>query len=103
MSKTRLNLGNAALLRNERSHHAIALKKTPTGITVRFDQQVRSYSATISSFHGASMESNEHGDKFQHGIGLFNNRRFFDAHETWEEIWLQSVEPDKAFLQGIIQ
>ena len=49
------------------------------------------------------MEPHEHADKFQHGIGLFNNRRFFDAHETWEEIWLQSVEPDKAFLQGIIQ
>jgi predicted metal-dependent hydrolase len=49
------------------------------------------------------METHEQSDKFQHGIGLFNNRRFFDAHETWEEIWLQSAEPDKGFLQGIIQ
>jgi uncharacterized protein len=49
------------------------------------------------------MEPRESSDKFQHGIHLFNNRRFFDAHETWEEIWLQSSEPEKGFLQGIIQ
>ena len=40
---------------------------------------------------------------FRRGIEQFNSGHFFDAHETWEEIWLRSPEPDKTFLQGIIQ
>jgi uncharacterized protein len=40
---------------------------------------------------------------FRRGIEQFNGGHFFDAHETWEEIWLRSPEPDKTFLQGIIQ
>jgi hypothetical protein len=50
------------------------------------------------------MEEREHHEAgFSRGIELFNTRRFFDAHETWEEIWLASAEPRKTFLQGIIQ
>jgi uncharacterized protein len=40
---------------------------------------------------------------FRRGVAQFNAGHFFDAHETWEEIWLQSLEPEKTFLQGIIQ
>lgn len=40
---------------------------------------------------------------FQRGMDQFNSRRFFEAHESWEEIWLGAPEPDKTFLQGIIQ
>lgn len=40
---------------------------------------------------------------FRRGIEQFNSGHFFEAHETWEEIWLRSPEPDKTFLQGIIQ
>jgi hypothetical protein len=40
---------------------------------------------------------------FRRGIQQFNTGRFFDAHETWEEVWLRSPEPEKTFLQGIIQ
>jgi uncharacterized protein len=40
---------------------------------------------------------------FRKGIEQFNSGHFFEAHETWEEIWLRSPEPDKTFLQGIIQ
>jgi uncharacterized protein len=40
---------------------------------------------------------------FHRGIEEFNERRFFEAHEVWEELWLASAEPDKTFLQGIIQ
>ena len=49
------------------------------------------------------MNLSENSSKFQYGVSLFNSRQFFEAHETWEEIWLQSAEPEKAFLQGIIQ
>jgi predicted metal-dependent hydrolase len=46
----------------------------------------------------------QHDDKqFRRGIEQFNSRQFFEAHETWEEIWLHAAEPEKTFLQGIIQ
>lgn len=45
----------------------------------------------------------DHRAKFHSGIEQFNAGQFFDAHESWEEIWLASPEPEKAFLQGIIQ
>jgi len=37
------------------------------------------------------------------GIGQFNDGYFFEAHETWEELWLPSPWPARSFLQGIIQ
>jgi predicted metal-dependent hydrolase len=40
---------------------------------------------------------------FHHGVMLFNDRKFFEAHEAWEEIWLHSKLPEKTFLQGLIQ
>lgn len=42
-------------------------------------------------------------DVFARGIAQFNRGEFFASHETWEEIWLAAAEPDKTFLQGIIQ
>jgi hypothetical protein len=42
-------------------------------------------------------------DEFRRGIEQFNTGHFFEAHETWEAIWLRSPEPEKTFLQGIIQ
>lgn len=41
--------------------------------------------------------------QFLTGVGLFNARRFFEAHEVWEELWLVELEPEKTFLQGLIQ
>lgn len=40
---------------------------------------------------------------FEHGVALFNGRKFFEAHEAWEEIWLHEALPEKTFLQGLIQ
>jgi hypothetical protein len=45
----------------------------------------------------------DHAERFHKGLEQFNSGHFFDAHETWEEIWLASPEPEKTFLQGIIQ
>lgn len=42
-------------------------------------------------------------EKFQRGVADFNARRFFEAHEVWEELWLAAAEPEKTFLQGLIQ
>lgn len=42
-------------------------------------------------------------DDFRKGVEQFNAEKFFDAHESWEAIWLHAPEPDKTFLQGITQ
>jgi uncharacterized protein len=40
---------------------------------------------------------------FDRGLEAFNSSHFFEAHEFWEEVWLETAEPDKSFLQGLIQ
>lgn len=42
-------------------------------------------------------------EKFERGVAHFNAGRFFEAHEVWEELWLAAAEPEKTFLQGLIQ
>lgn len=37
------------------------------------------------------------------GIEHFNARRYFDAHEVWEEIWLRSSGDTRLFYQMLIQ
>jgi predicted metal-dependent hydrolase len=44
-----------------------------------------------------------HSSEYLHGIRLFNQAAFFDAHEVLEEVWRASPEPEKKFLQGLIQ
>ena len=49
------------------------------------------------------MDAMEENGRFERGIVHFNAREFFAAHEAWEELWLRVPEPEKTFLQGIIQ
>ena len=37
------------------------------------------------------------------GLRLYDAGEFFAAHEAWEGVWLGAQEPDKTFLQGLIQ
>jgi predicted metal-dependent hydrolase len=37
------------------------------------------------------------------GLRRYEAGEFFAAHEAWEKVWLRSQEPDKTFLQGLIQ
>jgi uncharacterized protein len=37
------------------------------------------------------------------GIRLFNARRYFEAHEALEAVWLQADGDRKTFLHGLIQ
>jgi len=37
------------------------------------------------------------------GLLCYRREDFFEAHEHWEIIWLQCQEPEKTFLQGLIQ
>jgi predicted metal-dependent hydrolase len=44
-----------------------------------------------------------HQDFYEEGIDLFNQGRFFECHEAWEEIWKRSDGEPKLFYQGLIQ
>jgi predicted metal-dependent hydrolase len=49
------------------------------------------------------MDATKESRQFLTGVELFNARKFFQAHEVWEELWLAELEPEKSFLQGLIQ
>jgi predicted metal-dependent hydrolase len=42
-------------------------------------------------------------DYFQEGIDLFNQGRFFECHEAWEQVWNRSRGEEKLAIQGLIQ
>ena len=42
-------------------------------------------------------------DRLLEGMALFNERKFWHAHEAWERDWLIASGDDKTFLQGLIQ
>jgi len=37
------------------------------------------------------------------GIVLFNRGDFFEAHEVWESLWMDTYGADRPFYQGLIQ
>ncbi len=37
------------------------------------------------------------------GLGCYRREEFFAAHEHWELVWLGCEEPEKTFLQSLIQ
>ena len=42
-------------------------------------------------------------ERLEHGRVLFNEGRYFEAHEAWEEAWLAEEGPLRTLLQGLIQ
>ena len=46
---------------------------------------------------------NKEDQLFHDGMQAFNDRRFYDAHEFWEELWLEYKLEDANFIQGLIQ
>src|SRR5579883_3467721 len=42
-------------------------------------------------------------DAFWQGVEQFNQREFYACHDTLEALWMEAVEPDKKFYQGILQ
>lgn len=45
----------------------------------------------------------EHDPRYLAGIVLFNRGDFFEAHEVWESLWMDTHGPEKPFVQGLIQ
>ena len=41
--------------------------------------------------------------QLERGIALFNSGKFWEAHEAWEEIWMNHPEDGRFFVQGLIQ
>jgi len=42
-------------------------------------------------------------DALRQGIEEFNQACFFEAHDTWEELWHETSGPLEDFYQGLIQ
>jgi len=40
---------------------------------------------------------------YHQGIRYFNDCEFFEAHETWEELWTEYRGPARRYYQGLIQ
>jgi uncharacterized protein len=45
----------------------------------------------------------EYDRRYLAGIQFFNHHDFFEAHEAWEELWLDCSPEDRRFYQGLIQ
>jgi hypothetical protein len=50
-----------------------------------------------------TMNSQERDRLYRKGLEAFNSGHFYEAHEHWEEVWLKTLNPEKMFLQGLIQ
>ncbi len=49
------------------------------------------------------LSSAEKEELFRKGASFFNAEEFYEAHEAWEEIWLQEEGRPRLFYQGLIQ
>jgi predicted metal-dependent hydrolase len=48
-------------------------------------------------------DSQRYDPRYLEGIRWFNQGEFFEAHESWEELWLEVQGPARRFYQGLIQ
>ena len=49
------------------------------------------------------LDSHQRDHLYRKGLDAFNSGHFYEAHEHWEEVWLETANLDKMFLQGLIQ
>lgn len=47
--------------------------------------------------------TDEDWEEFTRGVSLFNEGKFWHAHEAWEEVWRRRTEDERLFFQGLIQ
>jgi predicted metal-dependent hydrolase len=45
----------------------------------------------------------DYDPRYLAGILFFNERDFFEAHEVWEALWMETTGPERKFVQGLIQ
>jgi predicted metal-dependent hydrolase len=49
------------------------------------------------------METADYDPRYLAGFVLFNRGDYFEAHEVWEQLWMECGGPEKRFYQGLIQ
>jgi predicted metal-dependent hydrolase len=64
---------------------------------------MKALSLNLLNAHKTRMDAHEKDRLYRQGLDAFNSARFYDAHEHWEEVWLKTPNPEKMFLQGLIQ
>ena len=42
-------------------------------------------------------------DLLDEGIIFFNAGRYYEAHESWEDLWRATSGADRSFIQGLVQ
>ena len=42
-------------------------------------------------------------DSLKQGVVYFNKGRYFDAHESWEDLWRESTGAPRLYYQGLVQ
>src|SRR5262249_52383744 len=57
----------------------------------------------LSTIEFMDAPASNYDDRYLAGILLFNRRDFFEAHEAWEDLWMDRAGPEKRFVQGLIQ
>ncbi len=45
----------------------------------------------------------DYDPRYLAGIVLFNRADYFEAHEVWEDLWMESAGTERRFVQGLIQ
>ncbi|MFP6612042.1 MAG: DUF309 domain-containing protein [Pirellulales bacterium] len=48
-------------------------------------------------------EAVQYEPKYLEGVHFFNECEFFEAHESWEDVWTEYRGPSREFYQGLIQ
>jgi uncharacterized protein len=64
---------------------------------------VRLHPTKQDSCFGRGMSLDWTYGELHEGLRCFHSGAFFDAHEHWESVWLTAEEPERTFLQGLIQ
>jgi predicted metal-dependent hydrolase len=41
--------------------------------------------------------------KYDDGVERFNRGEYFEAHEVWEELWMECPSAERRFIQALIQ
>lgn len=49
------------------------------------------------------MDAAEWQGRFDRAVAYWNQRRFYEAHEDWEALWLEAEGAQRLWLQGLIQ
>ena len=51
----------------------------------------------------STAENAAYDPRYLAGIVLFNRGDYFEAHEVWEAIWMDTAGPEKRYFQALIQ